>query len=209
MKYISKLNKLPYILWFTNPITLDFDFEKKIATNEDGLKTNIKEVSPKLIFLIKYLPLLLIFFLGLKIPNDLEELSLFAIGTLVAFIMQYIFVNFMKTMKKVIIGLTLVMYASLYFGYAYEMEQIILYMLEVLIVFFFYREFMQEKYKGYYHLQNYERKATVTMAKKKKRPILRLWGERGFFKVNTGFNASKELSIGGFFVRIDKEVQDV
>ena len=113
MKHICKINKMPFVLWFTHPIKLDIDFDKKLATNEDGLKTNIKKVSTTFIFLIKYLPLLLIFFLGIKTPNDLEELSLFAIGSLVAFIMQYIFANHMHLIKKVLIILTILMYVSL------------------------------------------------------------------------------------------------
>lgn len=208
MRYRCKLNKMPFILWFTNDISMNVDFEKNTILSEDGLESNIKKVNPKFIFAIKYLPLLALFLLGLKLPNDNLEYMLFIGGFAIAYTLQYLFVKSIKLLKLVLVAMVIAMYATLFAGYAFEIEMSLLFTLEFIIMFFFYREFKLERYNNYYYLENFERKATLTLAKKRERPLIRIWGNKGFFKKELGFDASREFAINGYYIRVCEELKD-
>jgi len=207
--YSCRINKIPFLLWFNNKINMKIDFEEQRAISEEGLESNIKKVNPIFVFAIKYLPLMALFLMGLKLPNDKIEYVLFLIGFVIAFLLQYLFTKSIRLLKIFSIGIVVALYVLLFKGYAFELEMIMLFMLQFIIVFFFYREIHLERYKNYYYLENFEKKATITLAKKKQRPIIRLWGDKGFFKKETGFDATRELKINGYYIRVEEEIVDV
>lgn len=206
MKHNCRINKTPFVLWFTQNHVLDIDFDNNTSADEYGLKSSIKKVNTMLIFIIKYFPILMLFAIGSKLPDSREEALLFGAASFIVFILRYLFINNTSLLKKVFLALMIVMYIALFMGYVYEVELITLFSIEVIMTLLIYREIALGKYKNYYYLENYKRTAKITLAKKKKRPLIRLWKDKGFFKKEMGFDVARDFSIGGYFFRLDSKI---
>lgn len=208
MKKKVKINKYPYLLWLHYHKDLEVDLKNQIVKSEFA-ESKIKSVANWKIFLMKYLPFLIILFFGVY-PQNLVELKVFAIALFVVVISSIILVKFLKHFKKYLILITLIGYYII-FTNSEHIELIDLfsiYTAEIIIVIVLIRDIFLKRYTNYYSLSDIKKVNKVTIAKKHDRPLIPLWfGRKGLFRVKRGFNLNFNFSIGGYFMRIENEVK--
>ncbi|WP_419774108.1 hypothetical protein [Halarcobacter sp.] len=207
MKKQVKINKYPYLLWLHYRKELEVDLEnQKVKSNVAESKT--KKIDDWKIFLMKYIPFILILFVGVY-PQNMIELKVFAIALFVVAISSIILVKFLNHFKKYLILITLIGYYVI-FTNSENIELIDLfsiYTAEIIIVIVLIRDIYLKKYTNYYSLIDIKKINKVNIAKKHERPLIPIWRKKGFFKIKRGFNIGFNLSIGGYFMRIENEAK--
>lgn len=208
MKKQVKINKYPYLLWLHYRKELEVDLENQKVKSE-YTESKIKNVANWKIFLMKYLPFLIILFFGVY-PQNLVELKVFAIALFVVAISSIILVKFLKHFKKYLILVTLFGYYIIFTNteHIQLIDMFSLFIAEIIIVIVLIRDIYLKKYTNYYYLSDIKKINKITVAKKHERPLIPLWfGSKGLFKIKRGFNIGFNLSIGGYYMRIENEVK--
>lgn len=206
--YAVRVNKIPYLLWFTNGIRLDVNFKKMQIQNKHGaMKSKISQVSTLQIFFLKYLPILLLLAVGGVVPDSFKELALLGVGIFIAFSVLYMFTNHTKYFKLFILaGSASVWFYMIKGGDAGNFERILLYSIEALIVGYIIFEITSGRWERYYFLEDIESDISIN-SERKKRPMVKI-GNREFLKVNTGYDYLKTFRVSGFFIFVGNEIKE-
>lgn len=204
--YAVRVNKIPYLLWFTNGIRLDIDFKKMQIQNEHGaMKSKITQVNPLQIFFMKYLPILLLLIVGGVVPDSLKEWALLGTGISIAFLVLYVFIYHTQWFKLfILIGSAFVWTYMLNGGDASNFERILLYSIEALIIGYVIFEISSGRLEKYYFLEDIESEISVKNERKKK-PIIKIWNKE-FLQVNSGYDYLKTFRVSGFFIFVGNEI---
>lgn len=197
---IAKINKLPFFLWQSSILDDCLISENLNKIIIDERKFNLVKVNPILIFILKYLPVLFLFYYTFNINFEVIKTSyqyvLIAISIFV--VSSYFFNRYLKYFHIYLFILAIInAILVLKFDLAFELEFIMTYLYFISIIGIVLIDILQENYKKYYYLDNYVNETKINLAKKHKKRFL-------FKNRNMGFNLSFKVPIKGYFIRIDK-----
>lgn len=206
-KHIAKINRVPYLLWFNNAVVVEADWRKEHIWNDFGTKSKIAKVNKWLIFLMKYVPLLLLLMIGGVAPQDAQDYGFFALGGGIAFASIWVWVNYPNWSKLHIIALCGL---GLWFltksginDIAYYIDRVFMFGTEALLLGYIAHEIITGKWDKYYFLKHVWSDITLKSERKSK-PLLKI-GNREILNIKTGVDYVATARAGGFFAMIDKD----
>lgn len=206
-EYYTRVNKIPYLLWFSDGIILDADLQKKIVQNGNAI-SNIKKVSKTEIFLMKYLPLLLLLLVGGNAPDSMLELAYFGVGALLTYLVMYMFLNHINWFKLLVFFISAFVWFLLLKvdGSAYVIDRVLLYSFESLMIGYVLWEILSKRWDKYYYLINVKSDVKIS-SERKKRPLIKI-GNKEFLKFNTGVNYLKTMRMSGYYLCVIEEINN-
>lgn len=208
MKSQVKINKYPFLLWLHYRKDLDIDLENQIIKSEVA-ESRIKRIDNWKVFLMKYLPFVLILFFGIY-PQSFMELKIFLLSLLVVFISSLVLIKFLKYFKKYLILLTLIGYYIIFTNteHIQLIDLFSVYAAELIVVAILVRDIYLKRYANYYYLLDIKKINKVNIATQHTKPLIPLWfGNKGLFRIKRGLNLGFDFSIGGYYIRIENEVK--
>ncbi len=207
-KHIAKINRVPYLLWFNVPTVVEVDWQSGWIHNEFGTKSKIVKVNKWLVFLMKYLPLLLLLLVGGNAPQDALEVALFALGAIITYFSIWIYTEHPNLFKIYVVafcftGLWLLTQSEIK-EIGFWIDRTLLFATEALILGFVIHEIGTGKWDKYYMLKHVTSDITLKSERKSK-PLLKI-GNKELLNIKTGVDYIKTVSVAGFFAQIDDEI---
>ncbi|CAA6799841.1 MAG: Unknown protein [uncultured Sulfurovum sp.] len=205
-KYNKKIlvNRYPYwLFWNYETVAYIEDSEMKLET--EYKQTKFSKTSGYQVFLIKYVPFILMIFFFMKIPQSEDELIISCMVVLYMGV-GYIAYKHSTFMVKLLLGLTLLGFYMALFKFdasGRTMNVIVSWFLKIYIVVFILYDFFIHGYRDYFYLDEIIESGHITISKFKKRPALRVpFTKKHLLQIPTGFNAGFNYSFGGYFFKI-------
>lgn len=204
--FAVRVNKAPYFLFSTRGTEIKIDFEKMKMESKNGTKSSITKVSEFQIFMMKYVPILLLLIVGGVFPYGMKEIYLWLSGGVIAFTVLSVFINHIKWFKLFVLASSALVWAYMLLngGDAYNFERILLYSVEWLMVGFIGWEINSGRWSNYYSLDDFESNITIKNSKTKT-PFLKI-GSKSFLNIDTGFNYMKSYRMSGYYIFIGNEI---
>jgi len=187
MKTQARINKHPYILWLTSKQDVELDIDNMTVSIDDTGNTSIKQISLIQVFIMKFLPILFLLYVGGAIPHTKQEFILLAIAIVLSIISLIVCFK-TKLFRLYIIAVIVTLYYLL-FSYptiAVFYDMIFLYVAEMTLVSLIIREFIIDLNSTYYVLEDIKLSSNVRISERKKRPLIKIF-RWSFLSVNTGF----------------------
>lgn len=215
MKTLStRINKYPYFLWLTYFKELEFDFENMKVKSDVG-ESSITKVSKYWIFLLKYLPFVLLLTFG-SYPKDQSDVFIFLGSFIIVVSSIYLLIKFPRYFIKYLIAFTIFVNLLIY-NYSILtiiIDSAIVYIVELIILSILLRDIYKKNYNKYYFLESVKKFNTIHFAKKHNRPLVPLipkiktfgWKGKGLFRKKRGFDINFSFYLNGYFVRIEDEI---
>ncbi|MBW6489001.1 hypothetical protein [Sulfurimonas sp.] len=207
-KHIAKINRVPYLLWFNVLTVVSVDWQRGWIWNDFGTKSKIQKVNKWLVFLMKYLPLLLLLLIGGNAPQDALEVALFALGAIIAYSSIWVFTEKPDWFKLYVVALC---FGGLWLLTQSEIKEIgfwidrtLLFATEALILGFVVHEIVTGKWDKYYMLKHVSSDITLKSECKSK-PLLKIAGKE-LLNVRTGVDYIKTVRVAGFYAMIEDEI---
>lgn len=207
-KHIAKINRVPYLLWFNIPTIVEVDWERGLIHNDFGMKSKIVKVNKWLVFLMKYLPLLLLLLVGGNAPQDALEVALFALGGIITYLSIWVYTEHPNLFKIYVVafcftGLWLLTQSEIK-EIGFYIERTLLFATEALMIGFVVYEITTGKWDKYYMLKHVSSDITLKSERKSK-PLLKI-GNKELLNVRTGVDYIKTVRVAGFYAMIDDEI---
>ena len=207
-KHIAKINRVPYLLWFNIPTVVEVDWQRGWIHNEFGTKSKIVKVNKWLVFLMKYLPLLLLLLVGGNAPQTALEVGFFALGAIITYLSIWVFTEKPDWFKLYVVALC---FGGLWLLTQSEIREIgfwidrtLLFATEALMIGFIVYEIGTGKWDKYYMLKHVTSDITLKSERKSK-PLLKIAGKE-LLNVKTGVDYIKTVRVAGFYAMIDDEI---
>ncbi|MCK9454226.1 hypothetical protein [Sulfurimonas sp.] len=207
-KHIAKINRVPYLLWFNIPTIVEVDWQRGWIHNDFGTKSKIVKVNKWLVFVMKYLPLLLLLLIGGNAPQDALEVALFALGGIITYLSIWVFTEKPDWFKLYVVALC---FGGLWLLLQSEIKEIgfwidrtLLFATEALILGFVIHEIVTGKWDKYYMLKHVSSDITLKSERKSK-PLLKI-GNKELLNIKTGVDYIKTVRVAGFYAMIDDEI---
>lgn len=206
-KHISRINRVPYLLWLNIPTIMEVDWQKGLIHNEFGTKSKIVPVSKWLVFAIKYLPLIFLLLIGGNAPQDALEVGLFALGAIITYLSIWIYTEHPNLFKLYIVafcftGIWLLTQSEIK-EVGFWIDRTLLFATEALMIGFIIYEITTGKWNQYYYLKHVMSDITLKSERKSK-PLLKI-GKKELLHIKTGVDYLRTIRVAGFYAMIDKD----
>ncbi len=201
------VNKYPYWFFSRYRIKVNMDKNKQILKSEHK-ESYFTKVPPYQIFIIKYIPFLLLFLFYFNLPTNTDELIL---SVLVMFwiTIAYLLSKSSTFLLKLMLFGTLVVFYIAIFNFEISGRTInilISWFLKIYMVLFIFYDFIKYGYKNYYYLEDAIESGKITLSKFKKRSAIRVpFTKKYLLNIPTGFNAQFNYSLGGYYFKINEK----
>lgn len=207
-KHIAKINKVPYLLWFNVPTVVSVDWQRGWIWNDFGTKSKIQKVNKWLIFFMKYVPLLLLLWVGGVAPENAQDVGFFALGASITYLSIYIYTEHPNLFKIYVVafcftGLWLLTQSEIK-EIGFYIDRTLLFATEALMIGFIVYEIGTGKWDKYYMLKHVTSDITLKSERKSK-PLLKIAGKE-LLNVKTGVDYIKTVRVAGFYAMIDDEI---
>ena len=207
------VNKYPYWLFSRYKIKVNMDKEKNILKSKYK-ESHYTKVPPYQIFIIKYVPFLLLFLFYFNLPTTMDELVL-SLVVILWITITYLLSKSSTFLLKLMLFITLVIFYIAIFNFDVSgrtINTLISWFLKIYMILFIFYDFIKYGYKNYYYLEDAIESGKVTISKFKKRSAMRVpFTKKHLLNIPTGFNAQFNYSFGGYYFKISekKETHEV
>lgn len=196
-----RINKYPFLLWLTEKKDdLQLDLKNLKVSNEELGESSLKPIPMYVVFLIKYLPLVL-FLLNFYYPHDLQEFFLFVVAFVITLGLTFAF-QYPLIFKLIVIALCGINFYCVFAieDYAVGLDIALTFFVEcILLVIIALDVFFYKAYKNWYYLESFKNEINIRFTQRKEKRLLFFW------KKNLGFNTEKKVSLRGYFLRVEDE----